>query len=339
MKKEAIRYSSISMRLVETYLIGFASKGGNVQQILSAVGISPALREQPKARVPADQFRRLLLAVIQELHDESFGYLSHKIKPGTFAMMSHAVIHCIELKSAWKRLIQFYQLLSDEYSFSLIEEKSETYFRIQVSESLAEFGDIFTISSLVFVHRFMNWLIGQYIPLNRAILPQSLADQYRVNDYKTLFHCPLEFNQSQNQISFQTRFLYMPIIQTPHTLSSFLKDTSELFIRYQLEESFTAKTRRFLAKELPFKSVEHLAKDFHITPQTLRRRLRAEGNSYQKIKDELCRDHAIYYLTNQQLTIENIAHILGFSEASTFHRAFKKWTGRSPGSYRKLEYH
>ena len=71
-----------------------------------------------------------------------------------------------------------------------------------------------------------------------------------------------------------------------------------------------------------------------------RRRLAAEGKSYQGVKDALRRDAAIHLLLNPDLTLEDVAQQVGFSETSTFHRAFKKWTGVTPGLYRQLHgYH
>jgi AraC-like DNA-binding protein len=72
-----------------------------------------------------------------------------------------------------------------------------------------------------------------------------------------------------------------------------------------------------------------------MTPQTLRRRLREEGHGFQALKDALRRDTAIACLTQPELTLIDIANRVGFSEASTFCRAFKKWTGVAPGEYRQ----
>jgi AraC-like DNA-binding protein len=72
-----------------------------------------------------------------------------------------------------------------------------------------------------------------------------------------------------------------------------------------------------------------------MTPQTLRRRLGEEGQGFQSLKDHLRRDAAIEYLARPDMTLLDIADQLGFSEASTFHRAFKKWTGVAPGEYRQ----
>jgi AraC-like DNA-binding protein len=73
--------------------------------------------------------------------------------------------------------------------------------------------------------------------------------------------------------------------------------------------------------------------DLH--PQTLRRRLSAEGTSFMDIKNRLRRDTALHFLGKQGLSIEEIAHRSGFSESSAFIRAFKGWTGVTPYCYRK----
>ena len=90
--------------------------------------------------------------------------------------------------------------------------------------------------------------------------------------------------------------------------------------------------RKRLGGELP--SLEEVGDTLAVTPQTLRRRLRDEGRGFQQIKDELRRDAAIEFLLHTQLPLLEIANRVGFSEASTFHRAFKQWTGVAPGEYR-----
>ena len=71
-----------------------------------------------------------------------------------------------------------------------------------------------------------------------------------------------------------------------------------------------------------------------MTAATLRRRLEAEGTSYQDVKDQLRRDLAIDRLCNSTMSVADIAALVGFRETSAFHRAFKKWNGVQPGEYR-----
>jgi AraC-like DNA-binding protein len=91
--------------------------------------------------------------------------------------------------------------------------------------------------------------------------------------------------------------------------------------------------RRYLAEEMP--SLEAVSDMLATTPQTLRRRLQREGQGYQMIKDALRRDVAVEFLTQSDLPLLEVAARVGFSEASTFHRAFKGWTGLTPGAYRQ----
>jgi AraC-like DNA-binding protein len=78
-----------------------------------------------------------------------------------------------------------------------------------------------------------------------------------------------------------------------------------------------------------------LARQLHSTASTLRRKLRQEDHTYQSIKDNLRRDLAINHLSGSNRSIEEIAVQLGFADPSAFHRAFKKWTGNSPGEHRR----
>ena len=73
----------------------------------------------------------------------------------------------------------------------------------------------------------------------------------------------------------------------------------------------------------------------HMTPRTLIRRLEDNGTSFQAIKDGLRRDIAIRDLQAGRKSIEAIALDVGFSSAANFHRAFQRWTGSTPRSYRR----
>jgi AraC-like DNA-binding protein len=77
-----------------------------------------------------------------------------------------------------------------------------------------------------------------------------------------------------------------------------------------------------------------MAQQMRMPASTLRRRLRTEGQSYQAIKDEIRRTLAIDQLLHTPKSVGEISADLGFLEPSAFHRAFRKWTLKSPGEYR-----
>jgi AraC-like DNA-binding protein len=127
-------------------------------------------------------------------------------------------------------------------------------------------------------------------------------------------------------------------VQTVQSVEDFLRQVpASLLVKYRDHANVTERIRRMLRAHLrdEMPSLEEVGKALGVTPQTLRRRLQDEGQGYQAIKDDLRRDIAIEYLARPDLTLIEIANLLGFSEPSTFHRAFKKWTGVAPGEYRQ----
>ena len=78
-----------------------------------------------------------------------------------------------------------------------------------------------------------------------------------------------------------------------------------------------------------------LSAQLNISEATIQRRLKNEGSSYQQLKNDIRRDMAIELLGKTTHTLQDISELLNFQDASAFHRAFKKWTGVSPGAYRE----
>ncbi|MEC8795008.1 MAG: AraC family transcriptional regulator, partial [Pseudomonadota bacterium] len=81
-------------------------------------------------------------------------------------------------------------------------------------------------------------------------------------------------------------------------------------------------------------SMDKVARDLGMSRQTLYRRLKDEGATFAEIHDDLRHKMALDYLTARKVTVNEAAYLLGFSEASSFVRAFKRWTGQSPSAFR-----
>jgi AraC-like DNA-binding protein len=127
--------------------------------------------------------------------------------------------------------------------------------------------------------------------------------------------------------------------QRPESLKVFLRTAPQsVFLKYKNEAGVTPRLRRCLRKYLgqpDWPVLEDVAREFHMSPTTLRRRLEAEFTSYQGIKDEVRRDAAIHHLCSTDMSVGEIGALVGFQEASAFRRAFKAWSGVQPGEYRR----
>lgn len=326
---------SIAIDFVREALAELRGRDGvDLDALLRAAGIAPELLDAPRARVSPARYGALWHLLARAFDDEFFGMDSRPMKAGSFTLLCHAVIHCSTLEQALHRSLRFLRLVLDDIEGRLEHDADEA--RIVLVERRARPRAFAAGTLLVVVHGLACWLVGRRVMLTRACFrsPQPpFADELRL-----IFSPELHFDQAQTSISFDARCLALPVVQNERTLKRFLREAPANFlVKYRNDEGTVASVRRHL-KTLPvpdWPGFEALARQMNCSASTLRRRLEAEGRSYRAIRDELRYDLALDHLCGSPLPIPDIAAALGFAEPSAFHRAFRKWSGASPGAYRR----
>jgi AraC-like DNA-binding protein len=303
--------------------------------LLRQVGLSPALLQSPQARISAKHYGALWRLVAQTLDDEFFGQDTRRMKAGSFAMMCHALLGCKTLSHALERSLRFYALILDDISGSLERRGAEARLELH-DRSAAPRREFAHEVLLMLLHGVCCWLVGRRIPIQRAQF--AYPEPPYGAEYRTMYSSNLEFRAQRTAIVFDASYLDLPIVQNERTVKEFLRIAPEnILVKYKNGSSLGARIRRRLRQSLPgeLPEFEALAGEMNMTPATLRRRLHEDGTSFQAIKDQLRRDLAISHLSHSKRSTMDIGLELGFSERSAFHRAFKKWTGASPGEFRR----
>lgn len=334
-KSGVVNGSTVPVAIALRVLQGAARSGVELPRLFADVGLDPSLLADPAARIDRRKFIDLLLAVMQQTEDEFLGFGDgFRTRPGTFSMMAHAVINSPTLEKAIRRALNFYELFGLNTMARLELREHEAVILFSVGPM--DFRD-FIVETLVFISiRFFGWLIGKPIVPIRITLdfpPSPGAGQY-----KELFPCPVLYGQTRSQVVLDRSYMDLPLVQNPLSLSKFLKDSIAQLIDGNFHSvGLPAQIRAIISKEYGnnFPDFQVICEKLNMTPQTLRRRLKEGNASYQEIKDSIRKDASIYYLSKPDLSIDEIAMLMGFSEASSFHRAFKKWTGKTPSAFRK----
>lgn len=135
-------------------------------------------------------------------------------------------------------------------------------------------------------------------------------------EYERLFGAPVHNNATGCWLVFDAGLLDLPIAPRP---------------------TFAARVRATVARLIEGGSccIEDVARELAVSARTLQRRLESEGTTFGEVYDETRRATAMEYLRNPGVAIKDAAFRVGFSEPSTFYRAFRRWTGATPAGYRR----
>ncbi len=128
----------------------------------------------------------------------------------------------------------------------------------------------------------------------------------------------------------------VPLIHSNPATAKLTEKLVKDFISRHKEGDNIVQEVRYRLLRIPgqFPNIEMVAQELGMSQRTLRRNLQQQGVSFSDIYDDVRKGLAIEYLQSSNLTAENIAQLLGFAEQSNFRRAFKRWTGKPPSSYR-----
>ncbi len=323
---------NIAPGCVEDALESVRVRGMDTAALMAKIGLPETVTE-PVTNV---EYGRLWWLIAETINDEFFGLAARPMRPGSFNLLCHAVLHAGTLERALRRALQFLNVVLDDPRGELrIRDGMAHVVLTDAGHPRPAFA--YRAYWLILMG-VVCWLIGRRIPL-RTLDFACPAPVHR-QDYHKFFGAPVLFDQPVTRLVFSSSYLSLPIIRSDVALDSFLREApANILIRYRHDNDLSARVRAQL-NALPitdWPSFEELAKGLGMSVPTLRRRLRGEGQSFGTIKDELRFVIAERLLQENRLSVAEVAAELGYSEPSAFYRAFHKWMGQSPGRFRTVQ--
>ncbi len=184
--------------------------------------------------------------------------------------------------------------------------------------------------------QFLQWLSGNS-SLITCVDIEFDEPEYSAC-YEKYFDCPIRFSQPYNQIHIAASHLSEPLQYANPANFTFLSELCEQQLaQTQRGRSMKERVSEILANRLHGKppSVNEVASLLSMPSWTLRRKLQEENITFQQILSETKRDLAALYLQDTELSLGELSYLLGFSSPEAFQRAFKRWTGLTPGEFRR----
>lgn len=308
----------------------------DIRPLFDALGVSEAAFAADGYLLKAEQYASLIKHSMVLFNDESFGALHPPLRRGTFEFMARACLQAVNLEQALSRLQRFFALLDRPLAWRVERQSGQVMLGLDTPDSQS--GSYFVAFWLAAVWRFLSWLIDSPIKLQRVDF--AFAKPAFSAEITPIFADTARYGQADNGLYFDPDYLKLAVKQTVKSLDTYLINVPECLLSHYKQDLSLARRIREYLESLPDLSQAHLAqtaRHFNCSEQTLIRALRQENQKFTDIRDRIRKQRAGYLLLTTELSIGQIAHHLGFTETSAFHRCFRRWHGQTPQQFRQVQ--
>ncbi|VVP67800.1 putative HTH-type transcriptional regulator [Pseudomonas fluorescens] len=323
-----------------------ATRAQAIARALEAQGIAaaPLLREAGISHCNLhDSNQRIALASMSALWraaqritaDECFGLrVAQHSYPTDFHGLCFAAQSSTSVGEALERGVRFAPVISTSTAISL-ERSPGTTRLIYALAAGAEVEQVATEASIAYAVNFsrQTWVdlpVVQSVQLTRP----APKDPER---WARLIGCPVNYGASENAIEYSNRWLDVPLGTANPEVAKGLDGVLSNYLERQTRLDLPERVRALIGHYLPIGEVQQsqIAAELGMSARNMHRHLLKHDTSFKALLDDCRRQLAFSYLRQSQASITEICYRLGFNEQSSFNRAFRRWTGASPGKWRR----
>lgn len=318
------------------HLFDFAvARGAGEAELLRRADLSASSLRDPDARVSMRAYYALIEAAAELTRDPHFG-LSYieTVTPAAIGAVGFLAMTAATLGESIARILRYYRVLADGERLTLEIEGTRAVIRFEPwgppRPAHAQVCEMYAFDFLVMSARMTGAPVEILdFDVRHARLGGDEAP------YRRIFGRTPRFATAENRFCFPAEVLDRPMPAADAALSRFFEGYVEKLDRALPQGSVSDAVRRAISERLcdGGLSLAALARARKESARTLQRRLADEGTSVSALVESVRRERAFGHLA-ASLPIGEVSYLLGFSEPRAFHRAFRRWTGETPQSWR-----
>ncbi len=317
-------------------LISLLDDYGFDQDTVSTLsGVDLSVLGQEDGRLPLDQYQALWKTALKITNNPALGLeLGQIFDASKVGLVGHIIFNSSNLGEGLKEYVRLFSIVNEAISLNF--ETDEQYAYLRFIHLNPEYYCIPDMERSMVLSLYRGKALFDSDIKWEAVHFQHPQPDY-IEQYQRVFNCPLYFNQSHCQIVFQRKYLELaPKQRNPYLGSAALQYANNL-LKKLFRRSYSDKVKGLIAQAIGkgVADVDHIAEQLNTSRQTLYRKLKAEGVSFQGLLEEVRFTTAKEQLKGSDRSLSEIAFSLGFSDLSAFSRAFKRWSGVTPKEFRE----
>lgn len=323
---------TVSVVAARAAIDGLVARRVDVEPALKAAQLSREALASIETRLPYASVMRLWEAASVAAEDPGFGvHVAEKLPLGSYDVLDYMVAVAATAGEAIGRIADYFRLIHDRSDVRLIVEPRHARLVRRGPVQAPQYDEF---SMALFLLRSRAATATSWAPDSLLLQHASGGD---VRELRRVFRCPITFGATQSEMRFAPSVLRLRHKHADSKLADILTRYADSLLRAlpsgdDLIASVSSSIARQIATGLP--SLASTAAAVHISERTLQRRLASAGATHSKLLDDIRRGLALKYLGHAGLSMLDIAYLLHFSDATSFCRAFKRWTAEAPGRYR-----
>jgi len=337
------RQPSISIAYLQLLLEILAERGIGAEVLLEGVPINAMLLNDSQARMSPAQWTLLVMRAQALSQDPALGYeYGLRMRPTVHGVLGYAAMSAATLRQAQEISVRYARLRQAGFTFELQEDNHYSYLTLRERQPIPVMRQFFVENILLGVARATAVLLGRDL---LDIPGLEIGFDCAEPDYYGQWRDRLpttRFQQPVNQVLLPAHYLSQrPVMADPLASRGAIELCErELALAADQEADISQRVRAELVLQGDgYPTLEQVAAKLCMSSRTLKRKLQRHGTSFLLILEEARRRDAQQLLEHSGLSIQGVAARLGYQNPANFSRAFSKWTGESPTSFRhRLRY-
>ncbi len=329
------------MPIIRDILFGAANKGASLVDLCTTLNISLEELNDSENYLDFDRAYKTWEEATRATRDKFLGlHLGESTHPSILGLIGHLMLSSPNLEEAFKRVCQHGKLATDMFVYDWKKSKENFILTFQPADLWLKISEK---SARQAVEQAMAGTLNVFRLLaGKSIFPVSVTFQFakpkELYEYERIFKSEIQFSADLNQLIFSVHDLATPVVSYDKSLYALFDQLLEARSASLAGKSnFADQVSDYLLKKFrtQIPSVEVISSSMNMTPRTFQRKLREAGESYRGLSARLRKEMALKLIRNSEHKMEEIAEMLGYSEASSFRRAFKGWTDTQPSQLKR----
>jgi len=330
--------NTASVNLINILLKFVADAGKDSDAICEACGIAPDSLEDTEARVHVKKVFAVWSEAQRQMRDSDFGLHIGESMHGYAGgnLLFSVMMNSPTVGDAFEKFCRYHSLMNDAIQPKILIQDEYAFLSWDVDNPRLKPSEHISEALLSFFNTILNFLTENRCKPVEVHFKHGQPE--KIDEYKRIFKAPVLFNQSHNQLVINRANLVRPIFMAdPRLLKVLEQYTVEIMHKVYFSNSLSFRVIQLMGKKIQGEkpTIGYIARELAVSVRNLQNKLKEEGASYQQLLDYTRKEMALKYFENPEITLCDIAFLLGFSEQSAFNHAFKRWTGSTPKQYRK----